>query len=147
MLCNGGLQRLVVIQQRTGTLETSSNNLAFRASRGRYMVIVQVGHYRAMFSFLCSAHTKECVVTWQDDMEITEEAWNSKMSAPARIYDNVVGVGARTVHNFATNILVNSGDEGVDRYVTTRPFRSVCTVMQSMMCISQVHLLHPRHRQ
>jgi hypothetical protein len=34
----------------------------------------------------------------QDDMEMTEEGWNVMLSAPARAFDDVVGVSARCVY-------------------------------------------------
>jgi hypothetical protein len=42
MTCNEDLRRITVIQQKTSTFETSANNLGMRASRGRYLIIVQV---------------------------------------------------------------------------------------------------------
>lgn len=70
--------RAIVQPAGNSVYETSGNNVAMRAAVGKYYILMQ------------------------DDMYMTEEAWNSRLAAGPRTFDDVVSVTAMCAHNMVS---------------------------------------------
>eukprot|EP00041_Stephanoeca_diplocostata_P031077 m.958537 g.958537 ORF g.958537 m.958537 type:complete len:459 (-) comp23881_c0_seq1:2553-3929(-) len=67
--------RAIVQPPGNSVYETTGNNIAMRSAEGKYFVLMQ------------------------DDMYMTEPAWNSRLAAGPRAFDDVVSVSAMCAHN------------------------------------------------
>lgn len=88
-----GLHKVILISQPSSIFETSSDNMGFRLSSGKYVVEVQ------------------------SDMKMMTYGYNYLLSVPTRVYDDVIAVSARCCHSFPGVPFVGKGrlDAFVDR--------------------------------
>lgn len=73
---NKNLVGIQLINQSTAVFETTANNIGMRAASGEYYIMIQ------------------------EDMRIEEHGWNSVLAAPARTFNDVLGISARCAHGF-----------------------------------------------
>jgi glycosyltransferase involved in cell wall biosynthesis len=85
---NSDLVGIQLIKQPTSVFETTANNIGMRAASGEYYIIIQ------------------------EDMRIEELGWNSILAAPARQFEDVLGISARCAHGFdqSKRIGIDCGD-------------------------------------